>query len=103
MNNILKIKLKSYNPVILKHFINKIIDLTNKYTLKIIGPIYLPTKKKIFTVLRSPHVHKKSREQFIFSIHKRLIYIKQYNNIFINNLRKINFVYGVHINIKFDN
>ncbi|XBT18151.1 MAG: 30S ribosomal protein S10 [Candidatus Shikimatogenerans sp. Tser] len=95
----LKIKIYSYNILLINTFINKIIRIIYEYKGEFIGPIFLPTKKKIFTILKSPHVHKKSREQFVFSIHKRLLIIKNYNNLIINNLNKLNFFYGISMNI----
>ncbi|XBT18548.1 MAG: 30S ribosomal protein S10 [Candidatus Shikimatogenerans sp. Tder] len=100
MNNIIKIKIISYNFILLNQFIDKIIKMIINYHGIIIGPIYLPTKKKIFTVLKSPHVHKKSREQFVLSLHKRFLIVKNSNNLIINNLNKFNSFYGINIFIK---
>ncbi|XBT18648.1 MAG: 30S ribosomal protein S10 [Candidatus Shikimatogenerans sp. Tcar] len=100
MNNIIKIKIISYNFILLNQFINKIINMVKNYQGEIIGPIFLPTKKKIFTILKSPHVHKKSREQFVLTLHKRFIIIKNSNNFIINNLNKFNSFYGINMLIK---
>ncbi|WXB47372.1 MAG: 30S ribosomal protein S10 [Candidatus Shikimatogenerans sp. Tmey] len=100
MSNIIKVKIISYNFILFNLFINKIFKIVKNYQGIVIGPIFLPTKKKIFTILRSPHVHKRSREQFILSIHKRLLIIKNSNNLIINNLNKLNSFYGIHMIIK---
>ncbi|XCC45280.1 MAG: 30S ribosomal protein S10 [Candidatus Shikimatogenerans sp. Ttur] len=94
------IKLKSYNYVLLNLFINKIYKLVEINKVKLIGPIYLPTKKKIITVLKSHHVHKKSCEQFILLIYRRALIIINVNNKILNDLNKIKLFYGIDVNIK---
>jgi small subunit ribosomal protein S10 len=64
------------------------------------GPIPLPTKRKVYTVLRSPHIDKKSREQFEIRVHKRLIDITQSNPQTIDALMKLDLPAGVDIDIK---
>jgi small subunit ribosomal protein S10 len=64
------------------------------------GPIPLPTKKEIYTVLRSPVIDKKSREQFSLSIHKRLMEIMEPNSKTVDALRKLNLPAGVDVEIK---
>ncbi|WGH25014.1 MAG: 30S ribosomal protein S10 [Candidatus Shikimatogenerans bostrichidophilus] len=100
MNEKIKLKLKSYDYILLEKSIKNIIK-SIKYTGVIInGPIPLPTKKKYFTVLKSPHVHKKSREQFILSIHIRYLEIINANTKTINALMKIELARGVDVKIK---
>ncbi len=71
----IRIKFKSYDAKKLDEDIQKIISVVTKYGSRVVGPIPLPTKKKMFCVNRSPHVDKKSREQFQFCVHKRLVYL----------------------------
>ncbi|MDH3004937.1 MAG: 30S ribosomal protein S10 [Candidatus Shikimatogenerans sp. JK-2022] len=100
MSQSIKIKLKSYDYILLDKSIKNIIEKLKKTKVKIKGPIPLPTKNKIFTVLKSPHVHKKSREQFILSIHVRYIEILKATSLTINLLMKLELPSGVEVNIK---
>ncbi|WGH24832.1 MAG: 30S ribosomal protein S10 [Candidatus Shikimatogenerans bostrichidophilus] len=99
MKDKIKIKLKSYDYMLLEKSINNIIKSIKKTGVKINGPIPLPTKNKIFTVLRSPHVHKKSREQFILSTHRRYIIIVNPNSNTINSLMKLELARGIDVQI----
>ncbi|WGH24647.1 MAG: 30S ribosomal protein S10 [Candidatus Shikimatogenerans bostrichidophilus] len=99
MKDKIKIKLKSYDYMLLEKSINNIIKSIKKTGVKIKGPIPLPTKNKIFTVLRSPHVHKKSREQFILSTHRRYIVIVNPNSRTINSLMKLELARGIDVQI----
>ncbi|MDH3004723.1 MAG: 30S ribosomal protein S10 [Candidatus Shikimatogenerans sp. JK-2022] len=100
MNQKIKIKLKSYDYILLEKSIKNIIK-NIKYTgVKINGPIPLPTKKKKFTVLKSPHVHKKSREQFELFIHIRYLEIINANSITISALMKLELNSAVEVKIK---
>ena len=69
----IRIKLKAYDHRLLDQAVIEIVDTVKRTGVKISGPVPLPTKREIYTVLRSPHVDKKSREQFDLSTHKRLI------------------------------
>jgi small subunit ribosomal protein S10 len=64
------------------------------------GPIPLPTKRTVYTVLRSPHVNKKSREQFEIRVHKRLIYLTNVTSKAVDALQKLDLPAGVDIEIK---
>jgi len=64
------------------------------------GPIPLPTKRTVYTVLRSPHVNKKSREQFEIRVHKRLIYLTNVTPKAVDALQKLDLPAGVDIEIK---
>ena len=64
------------------------------------GPIPLPTKRTVYTVLRSPHVNKKSREQFEMRVHKRLIYLTNVTTKAVDALQKLDLPAGVDIEIK---
>ncbi|WGH26108.1 MAG: 30S ribosomal protein S10 [Candidatus Shikimatogenerans bostrichidophilus] len=100
MNQKIKIKLKSYDYLLLDKSIKKIIKTILLTGVKINGPIPLPTKKKKFTVLRSPHVHKKSREQFELFNHVRYLEILKANSFTINELMKLELASGVEVEIK---
>ena len=69
----IRIKLKSYDAKLLDQSAKRIVDAASRTGTKVAGPIPLPTDKEVFTVLRSPHVNKDSREQFERRTHKRLI------------------------------
>jgi len=79
---------------------NEIVRTARRTGAEISGPIPLPTKKSIYTVLRSPHVDKKSREQFQICIHKRLIDITGPTSQTIDALSKLDLPAGVNIEIK---
>ena len=70
--NRIRIRLKAYDHVLLDKSTEKIVRTAKNTGAVILGPIPLPTKRSIYTVLRSPHVNKKSREQFQIKIHKRI-------------------------------
>ena len=69
----IRIKLRAYDNKILDLSTEEIVNTVKRTGANVKGPIPLPTKKEIFTVLRSPHIDKKSREQFEIRIHKRLL------------------------------
>ncbi|MGB4903357.1 MAG: 30S ribosomal protein S10, partial [Saprospiraceae bacterium] len=75
MNQKIRIKLRSYDHNLVDVSTEKIVKTVRSSGAVVTGPIPLPTEKKMFTVLRSPHVNKKSREQFSMRTHKRLIEI----------------------------
>ena len=78
MSQKIRIKLKSYDFNLVDKSAEKIVKTVKTTGAIVTGPIPLPTKKKIFTVLKSPHVNKKSREQFQLSSNKRLLDIAAY-------------------------
>ncbi len=96
----IRIRLKSYDHLLIDKSTEKIIKTVKSTGAVVSGPIPLPTKKTIFTVLRSPHVDKKSREQFQLSIHKRIIDIHNSNPKTIDSLGKLDIPAGVDIEIK---
>ena len=75
-------------------------DTVKKTGATIIGPVPLPTKKEVFTVLRSPHVDKKSREQFELRTHKRLVDIHEANARTVEVLNRLVVPAGVFVRIK---
>ncbi len=96
----IRIKLKSYDHNLLDKSAEKIIKTVRSTGAVVSGPIPLPTKRTVYTVLRSPHVDKKSRDQFEIRSHKRLIDILNSNNKTIDSLMKLDIPAGVDIEIK---
>jgi small subunit ribosomal protein S10 len=96
----IRIKLKAYDHRLLDQAVVEIVETAKRTGAKIAGPVPLPTKKEIYTVLRSPVIDKKSREQFDLSTHKRLIDIYEPTSKTIESLRKLNLPAGVDVEIK---
>ncbi|MGL4768746.1 MAG: 30S ribosomal protein S10 [Mycoplasmoidaceae bacterium] len=96
----LKIKLFSYDHRLLENSIKKIVQIADDTKASIKGPIPLPTKKEIFTICRSPHVNKPSREQFERRTHKRLLFINSQSQETIELLNKLILPSGVQIKIR---
>lgn len=96
----IRIKLKSYDHRILDKSVKSIIDTVNRTGAHISGPVLLPVKIKKYTVLRSPHVDKKSREQFEMRIHKRLIDILDPTPTTVEELMKLQLPSGIEVEIK---
>ena len=99
MQNI-RIKLKAYDHRLLDRAVSEIVETVKRTGAKLSGPIPLPTKREIYTVLRSPVIDKKSREQFELSTHKRLLQIVEPTSRTIDALRKLNLPAGVDVEIK---
>ncbi len=99
-NQNIRIRLKSYDHRLLDQSAQKIVDTVKKTGSKISGPIPLPTEKEVFTILRSVHVNKKSREQFERRTHKRLIDIVDPNPQTIDRLMHLDLPSGVDIILK---
>lgn len=96
----IRIKLKSYEHAMLDRSANEIVQTAKRTGARVSGPIPLPTKRSVYTVLRSPHVDKKSREQFEIRVHKRLIDIYDSTPQTVDALMKLNLPAGVDIEIK---
>ena len=96
----IKIRLKSYDHRLIDQAAKKIVETVKKTGAVVNGPIPLPTEKEIFTILRSPHVNKDSREQFERRTHKRLIEIESPNPQTIDALVHIDLPSGVDIVLK---
>mgnify|MGYP002623303453 CR=1 FL=1 len=99
-NGKIRIRLKAYDYVVLDQSAEKIVDTAKKTGAKVSGPIPLPTEKEIVTILRSPHKHKDSREQFEMRTHKRVIDILYPTQKTVDNLMKLDLPAGVEIEIK---
>lgn len=92
--------MKAYDYRLLDRSVAEIVETAKRTGAHIAGPIPLPTKIKKFTVLRSPHVDKKSREQFEIRTHKRLIDIVQPTPETVDALMKLSLSAGVDVEIK---
>jgi small subunit ribosomal protein S10 len=96
----IRIKLKSYETSILTKSCDQIITTTLKAESISSGPVAIPTRRKIYCVLRSPHVNKDSREHFEIRIHKRIIDIYNPSSKTIDSLMKLDLPSGINIEIK---
>jgi small subunit ribosomal protein S10 len=96
----IRISLKAYDHNLLDKSTEKIVQRAKATGAMISGPIPLPTKRTVYTVLRSPHVNKKSREQFQTKVHKRLIEILNTTSKTVDELMKLDLPAGVDIEIK---
>lgn len=96
----IRIKLKSYDHRVLDKSVADIVQTARETGAKIVGPIPLPTKISRWTVLRSPHIDKNSREQFEIRIHKRLIEVLEPTQQTIDALMQLELPAGVEVEIK---
>jgi small subunit ribosomal protein S10 len=100
LNEKIRIKLKAYDHRVLDQSTTEIVDTAKRTGARIAGPIPLPTVKNKWTVLRSPHVDKKSREQFEIRTHKRLMDILDPTAETVDALMKLDLPAGVDVEIK---
>eukprot|EP00871_Galdieria_phlegrea_P004018 jgi/Galph1/4617/GphlegSOOS_G3257.1 len=98
--NKIRIRIKAYNNNLLTVSCEKILDTARKNNSRVVGPIYLPTKRKVYCVLTSPHVNKDSREHFEIRKHRRIIDIYHPSVNTINGLMKLDIPAGVDIEVK---
>ncbi len=96
----IRIRMEAYDHRMLDQSAVDIIDTAKRTGAKVSGPIPLPTRMERYTVLRSPHVDKKSREQFEIRTHKRLIDIIEPTPKTVDELNKLNMPAGIEIKIK---
>ena len=96
----IRIRLRAYDSRILDQSTSEIVDTAKRTGARVAGPVPLPTKINKFTVLRSPHVDKKSREQFEIRTHKRLIDIFEPTPQTVDALMKLDLAAGVDVEIK---
>lgn len=94
-----KIRLEGYDHELLDQSARQIVDSARDSGALISGPIPLPTRIERYTVLRSPHIDKKSREQFEIRTHKRLIFIRQPSQRTMDALQTLNLPAGVEVRI----
>jgi small subunit ribosomal protein S10 len=100
VNQKIRIKLKAYDHRLLDQSVKEIVDTASRTGARISGPVPLPTQISKFTVLKSPHVDKKSREQFEIRTHKRLIDIFDPTPDTVDALMKLELASGVDVEIK---
>jgi small subunit ribosomal protein S10 len=96
----IRIRIEAYDHEVLDQSVMKIVNTAKKTGAKVHGPIPLPTKIERYTVLRSPHADKKSREQFEIRTHKRIIDISEPTAKTIDSLKALDMPAGVEIKIK---
>ena len=96
----IRVRLESFNHELLNHSCKKLINILQNTSLNSVGVVSLPTKKRIYCVLRSPHVDKDSREHFELKTYKRIIDIYEPSSQTIDALMKLNLSAGVDIEIK---
>lgn len=96
----IRIRLKGYDQRVLDLSTADIVETAKRTGARVAGPIPLPTRREIYTVLRSPHVNRKSREQFEIRTHKRLIDILNPSGRTIDALKSLTLPAGVDIKIR---
>ncbi|MBC2704809.1 30S ribosomal protein S10 [Desulfobacula sp.] len=96
----IRIRLRAYDHKLIDQSSVDIVDTARKTGAKIVGPVPLPTRINKFTVLRSPHVNKKSREQFEIRTHKRMMDILEPTQQTVDALMKLDLSPGVDVEIK---
>jgi small subunit ribosomal protein S10 len=99
-NTKIRIRLKAYDHKLLDQSVSDIVDTANKTGAKVVGPIPLPTQINKFCVLRSPHIDKKSREQFEMRTHKSLLDILEPTQQTVDALMQLDLSPGVDVEIK---
>jgi small subunit ribosomal protein S10 len=99
-SNKIRIKLRGYDHRLIDQSVNEIVERAKRTGARIAGPIPLPTAINRYTVLRSPHVDKKSREQFEIRTHKRMLDILEPKQQTIDALMKLDLASGVDVEIK---
>ena len=100
LKNRIRVRLKSYDHRIIDEAAAKIIEAAVASGARVIGPVPLPTKRRVFVVTTSPHVNKDAREHFGISTHKRMIDIENANLRVIDSLQHLELPAGVDIEVK---
>lgn len=96
----IRIRLKAYDAKLLDQSAGEIAETARRTGARVAGPIPLPTRKNRFTVLKSPHVDKKSREQFEIRTHARMLEIREPTQQTLDALMKLDLSAGVDVEIK---
>ncbi|RPF42766.1 30S ribosomal protein S10 [Thermodesulfitimonas autotrophica] len=96
----IRIRLKAFDHYMLDQSAQKIVETAKRTGATVAGPIPLPTEKNIYTILRSPHKDKDSREQFEIRTHKRLIEIREATPKTVDSLMRLDLPAGVDIEIR---
>ncbi|OGC59599.1 30S ribosomal protein S10 [candidate division WWE3 bacterium RIFCSPLOWO2_01_FULL_53_14] len=96
----IRVRLKAYDARVIDRSAEKIVDAAIRTGAKVVGPIPLPTDRELFTVIRSPHIDKRSRESFEILTHKRLIDIEEPTPKTIDELSNLDLPAGVGVEVK---
>src|ERR1700738_4643896 len=96
----IRIRLQAYDHEIFHQFTEKIVQTVRRTQAKVLSPVPLPTEKHRYTVIRSPHKYKDSREHFEMRIHKRLLDIVEHSPKTVDSLQRLDLPAGVDIEIK---
>ena len=96
----IRLLLKSYDHQLLDKAVKQIVYTVKRTGSQLMGPVPLPNKRRIFTVLRSPHIEKKSREQFELTTHRRVLDIDMPSDQTMDALMKLNISAGVDVEIQ---
>lgn len=96
----IEIKLKAFDASVLESGTKKVLEVCEAKGVKVSGPIPLPTRRERYTILRSVHVNKKSREQFEIRTHKRLVVIEKASDELMDQLKRLDLPTGVNIELK---
>ena len=102
-SQVMRITLKAYDHVLVDESAAKIVENCKKTGSQVSGPVPLPTKKEIVTILRATHKYKDSREQFEQRTHKRLIDVISPNQKTMDSLQRLEMPAGVYVDIKMKN
>ena len=100
MDQKIRIRLKAYDHRVLDQSAYEIVETAERTGARVVGPVPLPTERSIYTVLRSPHVDKKAREQFEIRTHKRLLDILEPTPQTVDALMRLDLPAGVDVEIK---
>jgi small subunit ribosomal protein S10 len=99
-NQKIRIRLKAFDHRVLDQSTHEIVNTAKRTGARVCGPIPLPTYKEVYTVNRSPHIDKKSREQFEIRTHKRVLDILEWSAPTVDALMKLDLAAGVDVEIK---
>ena len=99
-NNKIRIRLRAFDYRVLDQSTSEIVNTAKRTGAKVQGPIPLPTRKERFTVIRSPHIDKASREQFEIRTHKRVLDITDWSPVTVEALMKLDLAAGVAVDIE---
>lgn len=100
MSKVVRIRLKAFEHQLLDAATLSVVTAAKENGTEVVGPVPLPTEKSIVTILRSPHVNKKSREQFEIKRHKRMIELKDASKSTVDALMDLSLPAGVELEVK---
>jgi small subunit ribosomal protein S10 len=99
-NQRVKIRLRAFDHKVLDHSVHEIVSTAKRTGAQVVGPVPIPNRIERFTVLRSPHIDKKSREQFEMRTHTRIVYIFDWTSSTMDALMGVDLPSGVEVDIK---